>query len=405
MNPRDINISDYSYSLPEEKIARHPLPDRDASKLLIYRKGEIEEDTYKNISTFIPDGSLLVFNNTRVVPVRMIFKTATNASVEVFCLEPGRTSQDIAAALQQKGSSFWKCMVGNAAKWKNETLTFRHHTLELSASLIEKEQGQYKVLFEWKPEKKTFAQVLELIGQIPIPPYLKRESELSDEERYQTVYAKKKGSVAAPTAGLHFTSEVLHSLLKKKCQLAEVTLHVGAGTFKPVKTDRLEKHAMHTEEFIVTRKFVQQLISCAYDNTPIIAVGTTSLRTIESLYWMGARAEKNDNATLEELEIGQWDAYRISTKLTATQALSNLSYWMLKNNLETLTTHTQILIAPPYQLKIANALVTNFHQPNSTLLLLVAAIVGDDWKKIYDYALEHDFRFLSYGDGSVLFPQ
>lgn len=404
MNPRTINIDDYSYSLPEEKIARHPLPDRDTSKLLVFQHGKIQENTYKNISKFISNGSLLVFNNTRVIPVRLVFKTATNASVEVFCLEPGIALHDMSTALHQKGTAFWKCMVGNAAKWKNETLTLRHHSLELSASLIEKEKGVYKVLFEWQPSSYSFAKVLELIGQMPIPPYLKRDSEQSDAERYQTIYAKLEGSVAAPTAGLHFTDEVLQSLADKECELAEVTLHVGAGTFKPVKTDRLEKHDMHAEEFVVTLKFVQKLISYTYDNTPIIAVGTTSLRTIETLFWMGARADKNSKAPLEELEIGQWDAYRIGTKLTATQALVRLSAWMLEHKLESITARTKILIAPPYQLKVAHALITNFHQPKSTLLLLIAAIVGDDWKRIYDYALQNDFRFLSYGDGSLLFP-
>ncbi len=406
LHPSELHISDYTYHLPEERIARFPLQERDQSKLLVYSGGRLTEDVYRNISAHLPEGSLLVFNNTRVIPARVFFYNANGGKVEIFCLEPEGRVSDMASAMSRAGSTRWKCLVGRASKWKEKVLTLQHQHLALTAELVERQDDNFIVAFKWQPEQLTFAEVLELAGAMPIPPYLKRESELSDRQRYQTIYAKYDGSVAAPTAGLHFTPAVMQSLATRHIATAEVTLHVGAGTFKPVKSETLGGHQMHAELTDVSGATIKQLIQqLQAGEAPVVAVGTTSLRTLESLYWMGVKAAEQPGATLQELEITQWDPYRLTAALPAAKALEHLLEWMHRTRNERLLAPTQILIAPPYRLKVARAIVTNFHQPNSTLLLLVAACVGEDWKKLYDYALQHDFRFLSYGDGSLLFAR
>lgn len=409
IHPKDLQIKDFTYHLPAERIAHYPLAERDQSKLLVYRKGDITEDTYKNISNYIPSGSLLVFNNTKVIPARLFFKTATGAKVEVFCLEPAEQT-DLVAVMSSRGSVRWNCMIGRASKWKEKVLHYTTNSFTLSAELVNRTSDAFVVEFTWQPATLNFAEILDKTGMMPIPPYLKRDSEEIDLARYQTVYAKHEGSVAAPTAGLHFTSAVFNALQAKNITRAEVTLHVGAGTFKPVKSETMQGHEMHAEVIDVTIETLQQIAAAlnninATDPPQLIAVGTTSLRTIETLYWMGVKAKMNPGYTIDELEIKQWDVYEpaLHIKLTAPEAIQALTEWIQQQRLQRLVCKTQIMIAPSYKLKMATALVTNFHQPDSTLLLLVAAVVGDNWKDIYKYAMEHDFRFLSYGDGSLLF--
>lgn len=409
IHPKDLQIKDFTYHLPAERIAHYPLAQRDQSKLLVYRKGDITEDTYKNISNYIPSGSLLVFNNTKVIPARLFFKTATGAKVEVFCLEPAEQT-DLVAVMSSHGSVRWNCMIGRASKWKEKVL---HHTTDnftLSAEMVDRTSDAFVVEFTWQPATLTFAEILDKTGMMPIPPYLNRDSEEIDLARYQTVYAKHEGSVAAPTAGLHFTDAVFNALQAKNITRAEVTLHVGAGTFKPVKSETMQGHEMHAEVIDVTIETLLQIAAAlnnmdSADSPQLIAVGTTSLRTIETLYWMGVKAKMNPGYTIDELEIKQWDVYEpaLHIKLIAREAIQSLIEWLQQQKQQRLVCKTQIMIAPSYKLKLATALVTNFHQPDSTLLLLVAAVVGDNWRNIYKYAMEHDFRFLSYGDGSLLF--
>lgn len=405
MHPKELQIKDFTYDLPDERIARYPLAERDLSKLLVYRNGEISDDTYKNVSEHIPANSLLIFNNTRVIPARLFFKNATGAKIEIFCLEPtGET--DLVSVMSRTKSVQWNCMIGRASKWKEKTLQHSTHDFTLTAEIIERTSDAFVVEFTWQPEALTFAEILDKTGMMPIPPYLKRESEELDLSRYQTVYAKHEGSVAAPTAGLHFTNAVFSALQAKNIATEEVTLHVGAGTFKPVKSETMQEHEMHAEVIDVKIETLQNIAKAFNSSSQIIAVGTTSMRTIETLYWMGVKAAQNSNATIEDLEIKQWDVYEEALQgvepITAINALIN---WLNKSETDRLICKTQILIAPSYKLKIATGLITNFHQPNSTLLLLVAAVVGNDWKKIYNHALQNNFRFLSYGDGSLLFAR
>lgn len=412
MNPKNISINDYTYHLPEEKIAKYPLPKRDESKLLVYKNEVIEESIYKNLAKEIPENSLLIFNNTKVVEARLLFTKSTGGAIEVFCLEPANNYADITTAMLQKERVLWKCLVGGAKKWKDEVLVLNIKNdlteLKLEAKKIEKQNDYFLIEFYWGNSNISFAEILHLAGQIPLPPYLNRSVEDSDKKSYQTVYAKYDGSVAAPTAGLHFTDDIFDSLNQKKIQTAYVTLHVGAGTFKPVKAEKMQEHEMHTEFIEININTIQCIINNLDEN--IIAVGTTSLRTIESLYWLGVKIvfsnEKNiqlkNNTQKEIIEISQWDCYELPQNVEPKVALKNLLTWMVKNNMHTLIAKTQILIAPSYSLKIASGLITNFHQPNSTLLLLVASIIGNDWKKVYEYALKNNFRFLSYGDGSLL---
>lgn len=390
--------------MPEERIAQYPLIERDSSKLLVYRNG-IQEDVFKNITHYLPAQSLLIFNNTKVVHARIFFTTSTGAKVEVFCLEPASEARDMASAMSQTKGVRWKCLVGRASKWKEKILKTGNDSFELTAELVGREADNFIVQFNWTPESLSFAEILDKAGVMPIPPYLHRQSEELDISRYQTVYAKNEGSVAAPTAGLHFTRAVLDSLATKEIATAEVSLHVGAGTFKPVKSETLKEHDMHYEMIDVSVSMLLALQKQLEAKLPVIAVGTTSLRTLETLFWLGLKAFQNPQLAVEDLQISQWEPYEADIMIEPAAAIDHLLRYMQKNKLERLNTKTQILIAPPYRLKVALGIITNFHQPNSTLLLLVASVVGDAWRSIYDYALNNNFRFLSYGDSSLLFTE
>ena len=411
MHPENIFIKDYTYELTEERIAKYPLPQRDESKLLIYKNGKIEENNYYNLDKYIPSNSLLVFNNTKVVEARLIFQKSSGSVIELFCLEPAEEYPDITTAMMQKKKVLWKCLVGGAKKWKDESLIKMikmiesdSKEVELVAKKIKKLTDDFLIEFSWNDASLSFAEILHHTGSVPLPPYLHREAEETDKERYQTIYAKHEGSVAAPTAGLHFTERLFQKLEKKNIQRDFVTLHVGAGTFKPVKPETISEHEMHPEFFEVQKIFIENLLYHLDKN--IIVVGTTSLRTIESLYWLGVKTIFQAEISQHDLQLQQWEVYNIdASDISTEQALQSLLQWMNKNQTEVLVTKTQIIIVPGYELKVANGLITNFHQPQSTLLLLVASIVGDHWKKIYSYALENNFRFLSYGDGSLIWKK
>lgn len=399
---RKIIIDDFDYELPDDRIAKYPLPERDKSTLLIWKDGRITESPFRNISNFIPENALLVFNNTKVIQARLIFRKKTGAPIEIFCLEPQEPS-DYALAFAQTQSCVWSCLVGNSKRWKEGILENEVQGTRCTVEKIERHGETHLIRFCWNNPEWTFADVLEKCGELPIPPYLNRKSEASDKETYQTIYSKIKGSVAAPTAGLHFTEAVFQSLQEKKIEWAELTLHVGAGTFKPVKSKTLAGHEMHSEWFSVKKSTIEQLIK---KEGQVFAVGTTSVRTLESLYYIGLILGKNPDANPEELTVGQWTPYPESEGqqiISASGALKNILNYMERKKMELLTTHTQILIAPGYSFKIVNGMITNFHQPRSTLLLLISAFVGGKWREIYNYALANDFRFLSYGDSSLLF--
>ena len=407
MQAQNISIADYHYHLPAERIAHHPLEERDDSKLLIYRGGGISEDIYRNIAGELPDESLLVFNNTKVVEARIEFRKETGARIEVFCLEPPVEYGGIATALAQTGSVRWKCLIGGASKWKPGQVLRKELAggTVLEARYLEKSANAFLIGFSWTPAEQSFAELLHQAGFIPLPPYIHRAAEAADNERYQTIYARFDGSVAAPTAGLHFTAGIFRSLAARGIQHNFVTLHVGAGTFLPVKAATLGGHIMHIEFIEVSRELILDCRDRLLAGKPVIAVGTTSARTLESLYWLGLKSGQAPGIPPEELVVRQWDAYTENSKGTsAVTALSMLLDWMERKKLHQLTTTTQLLITPGYDWKIVSGLVTNFHQPESTLLLLIASLVGDDWRRIYAYALEHGFRFLSYGDGCLLLP-
>ncbi len=404
MNPADISIQDYTYLLPDEKIAHHPLLSRDASRLLVYNKGRIEESHFARIADFLPEGTMLVFNNSKVINARIRFKKNTGANIEIFCLEPAGKITEYSSVMSATGSVVWKCLVGGAAKWKEETLEKLIHingeAVLLKAGILEKLPEAYHIKLSWTPANVSFASIIEAAGDVPLPPYIKRNTEEDDHSRYQTIFAAEEGSVAAPTAGLHFTPAIFTALAAKDIRKGFVTLHVGAGTFKPVKAATMWGHQMHAEYIDVEASLIESLL---VNPGKIAAVGTTSLRTIESLYWLGVKV-KIDPLT-KELTLNQWDVYQeplYSTGISTAEALQALLQWMKANALQTLFTQTQLLIAPGYRFRVANLLITNFHQPQSTLLLLVAAAIGEDWKLMYDYALRNDFRFLSYGDGNLI---
>lgn len=394
----EIQISDFNYNLPDNKIAKYPLKNRDNSKLLIYKEAIISSQTFKDISSFLPQNSLLVMNNTKVIYARLIFKKQTGARIEIFCLNPYYPAE-YSKAFEAKNSCQWECIIGNAKKWKDNELTLvlnlNNKEFRLNARKIEKKEQNSIIEFSWNDEY-TFSEVLELIGEIPIPPYLNRKSEQEDKKTYQTIYSKLEGSVAAPTAGLHFTNEVFEQIKKNKILINEITLHVGAGTFKPVKTQNVSEHEMHNERIIINKQTIENLIK--YKGN-IISVGTTTLRTLESIFWMGAKLFLNKE-NFNKIE--QWEIYDLP-EITVENALKSLLEYMQKNNTDFITGDTQIIIVPGYKFRIVNQLITNFHQPKSTLLLLVSAFIGDDWQKVYDYALSNKFRFLSYGDSSLLF--
>lgn len=400
-DPLKISIQDFTYHLPEEKIALHPLPERDASKLLIYKEGKIREDIYRNIATYLPSGSLLVFNNTKVINARLRFKKSSGATIEIFCLEPYEAINEYSSIMNRKGSVKWKCLVGGISKWKEKQLTIDNGQLIIKAELIEKLSDAYVIEFTWEPADLSFAEVIQSIGDIPLPPYIKRSTGIEDTERYQTIYAMHDGSVAAPTAGLHFTENIFEQLSKKNIERAYITLHVGAGTFKPVKADQMQGHEMHAEWIDVNIETINKILSKPGE---IIAVGTTSARTIETLYWLGVKCFLDPS--IQNPDIKQWDVYEdklANNNIDSATALNALLNWMEKNNQTRIFTQTQLLIVPGYSFRLIKGLITNFHQPQSTLLLLVAAATNGKWKDIYEYAMENDFRFLSYGDGNLIF--
>lgn len=396
---KNISIANFTYHLPNDKIALHPLQNRDESRLLIYKDGVIKEDVYKNIHQHLPKKSLLIFNDTKVIKARLVYTKPTGGIIEIFLLGP--FNADYTSTLTSKKTCKWKCLIGGASKWKQNNLQWTISNGLVELMLIEKLDDAYVIKFSWA-NGISFAEVLEQIGNIPLPPYIKRKPDENDTNRYQTIFAQHNGSVAAPTAGLHFTPAIFQTL--SSCQIKKdfVTLHVGAGTFKPVKSAIMQGHQMHTEWIDVSIETIKNIIENI--NEPIIAVGTTSLRTLESLYWLGIKADLNN--AIKTLDLQQWDVYEDDLKnstLTAKEALTVLINWLQKNKRTSLFTSTQLLIAPGYTFKIVHALVTNFHQPESTLLLLVAAAIGDSWETVYNYALQNNFRFLSYGDGSILY--
>ncbi len=394
-----IKISDFSYDLPDSKIAKYPLAHRDLSKLLMWQNGQIIESVFNRCIDFLPEGSQLVFNNTRVIHARLFFKKETGSKIEIFCLEP-LEPVDYQLAFQQTKQITWKCMVGNLKKWKGETLhqsiIIAGETVTLSAEKGEQNGNTVAVRFFWD-KAFSFAEIIEHSGTLPIPPYLNRETEETDEETYQTVYAKIDGSVAAPTAGLHFTDAVFDTLKTKEISTHEITLHVGAGTFQPVKAETIDGHTMHRETVVFPKSVIEKF---RQNPGQIIAVGTTSVRSLESLYWLGLQLE-NGTFNPKNPEIGQWEAYKIPATISFFKALENISDFLESKNLGEIQFATQIIILPGYDFKVVSGMFTNFHQPQSTLLLLIAAFLGDKWKEIYDYALNHDFRFLSYGDSNL----
>ena len=427
-DPRHIHISDYNYPLPDERIAKFPIAQRDHSKLLLYKHGEVGEDMFYNLPKYLPKGALMVFNNTKVIQARMHFRKTdangdhTGALIEIFLLEPAEPS-DYELMFQTSGHCAWYCLVGNLKKWKGGALTreieINGQKITITATRGPIHGTSHRIDFTWSINDHSFAEIIDAIGELPIPPYLNRDTQESDKTTYQTVYSKIKGSVAAPTAGLHFTPEVLAAIDAAGIDREELTLHVGAGTFKPVKSEEIEGHEMHTEYISVRRDTIQKLID---HDASAIAVGTTSVRTLESLYYMGLKVLRNPNLSETQLHVSQWEPYGqehigdcplceqrsvlhgdcpLCAPLDSLKALAS---WMDAHDLKVLNSSTQIIIAPGYDYKIVKMLVTNFHQPQSTLLLLVSAFVHGDWHKIYDYALAHDFRFLSYGDSSLLIP-
>ncbi|MBQ1676190.1 MAG: S-adenosylmethionine:tRNA ribosyltransferase-isomerase [Bacteroidaceae bacterium] len=405
---KHIQIAEYNYPLPDERIAKFPLAERDHSKLLVYNKGAVSHDIFYNLPNYLPKGALMVYNNTKVIQARLHFNKETGALIEVFCLEPIQPN-DYVLNFQQTKHCAWLCLVGNLKKWKEGSLRkeidVKGKKIVLTATRGEMHGTSHWIDFDWNDDSITFADILEGVGELPIPPYLNRKTEESDKKTYQTVYSKIKGSVAAPTAGLHFTDKVLKDIDAHGIEREEVTLHVGAGTFKPVKSEEIEGHEMHSEYIFVTKHTIERLL--AHDASAI-AVGTTSVRTLESLYYIGVTLQSNPDASENDLHVRQWMPYEYADSepnpISAKQALQNIKDYLDRNALDALHTSTQIIIAPGYDYKIVKMLVTNFHQPQSTLLLLVSAFVKGDWHKIYDYALANDFRFLSYGDSSLLIP-
>lgn len=404
MDTKHIKISDYNYPLPDDRIAKFPLAERDHSKLLIYQQGKVGEDIFYRLPNYLPKGALMVFNNTKVIQARLHFRKETGALIEVFLLEPAAPA-DYELMFQTTAKCSWLCLVGNLKKWKEGTLrrafSIKGEQLTFSATRIGEQGTSHLVRFEWDNDRVSFAEILEAVGELPIPPYLNRDTQESDKTTYQTVYSKIKGSVAAPTAGLHFTEDVLADIDAHGIEREELTLHVGAGTFKPVKSEEIDGHEMHTEYISVRKQTIEKLIQ---HHAEAIAVGTTSVRTLESLYYMGVYVATHPDATEEELHVCQWTPYEVPSTMPSVDALQHLKEWMDRHGLKTLHSSTQIIIAPGYEYRIVKMLVTNFHQPQSTLLLLVSAFLHGDWRKVYDYALAHDFRFLSYGDSCLLIP-
>jgi S-adenosylmethionine:tRNA ribosyltransferase-isomerase len=400
-NPREIHIEDYNYDLPDERIAKYPLDKRNNSKLLVYKNGTITDSLFNYLVDFVLDNTFLVFNNTKVIQARLYFQKSTGAQIEIFCLEP-YSPNNYLLNFQQTSRCSWICLIGNLKKWKEGQLkreiVIEGNKIELIADRIQSVGDSHIVEFTWNNPDYTFSELLEVIGELPIPPYLNRKAEEHDKETYQTVYSKIEGSVAAPTAGLHFTEEVFSSLQEKGIETAEVTLHVGAGTFRPVKSEKIEGHMMHSEYISVKKEVIEQLLN---HKRTIIAVGTTSVRTLESLYYIGLNLQNGDES---DMNVSQWQPYDEAIKeVPVDEALRNIINYLNNHGLDSLIAHTQIIIAPGYKFKLVDGIITNFHQPQSTLLLLVSAFTeGSNWKKIYSHALTNNYRFLSYGDSSLL---
>ena len=405
MDTKQIRISEYNYQLPDERIAKFPIAERDHSKLLVYEHGQISDDVFYHLPKYLPKNSLMVFNNTKVIQARLHFRKETGALIEIFLLEP-IVPADYEQMFQTVGSCSWSCLVGNLKKWKEGELTRQIDVNGQSFTLRASRRGEHgtghQIDFEWDAQTVSFSEILEAVGELPIPPYLNRKTQESDKTTYQTVYSKIKGSVAAPTAGLHFTEKVLHEIDACGIDREELTLHVGAGTFKPVKSECIEGHEMHSEFISVRRQTLEKLLQ---HDASAIAVGTTSVRTLESLYYIGLKLESSPDLSEDELHVSQWEPYeQKGTSISAAQAIQNIVEYLDRHQRSVLNTSTQIIIAPGYEYKIVKVLITNFHQPQSTLLLLVSAFLKGDWRRVYDYALSNDFRFLSYGDSSLLIP-
>ena len=401
-NIQEIAIAEYDYPLPDERIAKYPLAERDTSKLLLYKGGEIRQEKFANLPSFIPQGALMVFNNTRVIQARLRFRKETGAQIEVFCLEPEQPA-DYQLMFQETKECIWQCLVGNSSRWKSGVLSqvIEIDGVQVTLSVERVSSAAVNLVRFFWDGGFTFAQLLEAAGELPIPPYLNRKTEENDKNTYQTVYSKVKGSVAAPTAGLHFTPAVLAALDAAGVQRGEVTLHVGAGTFKPVKSELIADHEMHEEYIEVQRGLLERIVAAG---GAAVAVGTTSVRTLESLYFLGEKVSENPTIEESELCVGQWEPYNREHSLSTVEALTALLQWLDAKGLDRVHSHTRIMIAPGYKFRIVKAIVTNFHQPKSTLLLLVSAFIGGNWRRVYDYALENGFRFLSYGDSSLLIP-
>lgn len=402
-HPKDLSIEYFDYVLPDERIAKYPLERRDASKLLLYRKGQLAQSHFYHLPDFLASQHMLVMNDTRVIPARLMFKKETGGQVEVFCLDPVHQSHD--AAMASRSECIWECMVGGARKWKNDplhkTVEVRGISLVLTAEKLEHRSEVFVIRFTWDDPSVSFSEILDHAGEIPLPPYFGREAEALDYERYQTVFARYEGSVAAPTAALHFTEKVLADLEQNGVALRRITLHVGAGTFKPVSATTMAQHEMHAEIFSVSTDFLRELILT--DKT-VVVVGTTTTRTLESLYWMGVKMLEGKFEGAPELFLDQWECYELPEHYSVEDALNALIAYCEERGLNAVTGATSLLIAPGYRYRICRGLITNFHLPKSTLILLVAAFIGDDWRKAYEYALAEDFRFLSYGDSSLLLP-
>jgi S-adenosylmethionine:tRNA ribosyltransferase-isomerase len=395
-----INISDYDYPLPHDRIAMHPVSERDDSKLLVCCAGNISDNSFSKVHEYLPESSLLVLNDTRVIHARLLFHKSTGAAIEIFCLEPEAPVRDIQLAMEQKESCVWKCLVGNAKKWKEDVLSFEmifgKMICKISAEIIQRHVGTYSIKFSWTNPELSFAEIIESAGKVPLPPYIHREVEEEDMDRYQTVFAEHDGSVAAPTAGLHFTKNVFKLLAEKNIKTAHLTLHVGAGTFKPVSSEKIHHHVMHAEQVVISKKLLDKLQEADHD---IIAVGTTSVRTIESLYWLGV---KYMSTGVMSDEVTQWDAYETEFKTYGKGEVVNaLINYLEKQKLQQLSFRTSLIIVPGYTFRIVSGMITNFHQPKSTLLLLISAFLGNKWKEVYQHALLADYRFLSYGDACL----
>jgi S-adenosylmethionine:tRNA ribosyltransferase-isomerase len=404
MNPKEISIDSFTYNLDPNKIAQYPLDKRDESKLLVYQNGEIRDYIFFEIPEILPKDGLLVTNNTKVIHARIVFQKESGAKIEIFCLEPFKNNYE--EIFNSKATCDWICMVGNAKRWKGEPLLknikIADKNIQLEANLIQKEEDKFTIKFNWSDNEISFGELLTHGGILPIPPYLNRDTEESDKHQYQTTYAKKEGSVAAPTAGLHFTHQTFEKIRSNGIKTTELTLHVGAGTFRPVKALKMEDHEMHKERIYVSLESLRAIQQALEEGRPIISVGTTSLRSLESLYWIGVKIIVG-KITDEEIEVLQWDAYELPQHFAPIKAIEAVIMHIVDYNKQELDGTTQLLIAPGYNFKITNALVTNFHQPGSTLLLLVAAFIGNDWQKVYNHALTSDYRFLSFGDSSLLF--